>query len=67
MGSQWTTKGTIPWRTLYVWESLAKQYMFGNPCGNNVCLGIPGGTMYAWESLRKQCMVGNPLGNNVRL
>jgi len=41
--------------------------MFGNPLGNNVCLGIPRETMYVWESLGKQCMFGNPLGNNVCL
>ena len=46
--------------TMYVWESLWKQCMFGNPLGNNVCLGIPGETMYVWESLGKQCMFGNP-------
>ena len=30
--------------------------MFGNPLGNNVCLGIPGGTMYVWDS-RNEKMV----------
>ena len=55
--------------------------MFGNPLGNNLCLGILGETMYVLESLGncvclgileepifgKQCMFGNPLGNNVCL
>jgi hypothetical protein len=45
---------------MYVWESLGKQCMFGNPWGNNVCLGIPWETMYVWESLGEQCMFGIP-------
>ena len=37
-------------------ESLGKQCMFGNPLGNNECLGIPWETMYVWESRNeKQC------------
>jgi len=35
----------IPWETMYVWESLGEQCMFGNPLGNIVCLGIPCATI----------------------
>jgi hypothetical protein len=41
--------------------------MFGNPWGNNICLGILGETLYVWESLMKQCRFENPLGNPVCL
>ena len=48
----------FPWETMYVWESLGKQCMFGNPLGNNVCLGIPGETMYDLESLGNYVCLG---------
>ena len=44
----------ITWDTMYVWDSLGKQWMFGNPWCNNGCLGILG----------KQWMFGNPWGIN---
>jgi hypothetical protein len=35
----------IPGETMYVWESLGEHCVFGNPLGNNACLGIPVETM----------------------